>query len=99
MSIPINIPDSIECTGTELERSAIADRRSHVQLDMPHVSVFERLNIYSRTVVHLGIANVSRVIAYRLCKKVGIYKLLLPRVSPPPLEFDASRTVSEPEAF
>lgn len=56
------------------------------------------LKIYFSTALRLGVANVARVAIYRACKRVGIYRRLLPvrKAVPLGLEVDSSRPAARP---
>ncbi len=66
----------------------------------PELHSVKRLLIYLSTSWRLGVGNVARVLVYRACKRAGIYRWLLPRRKPAPLELqvDSSRNVAQPSA-
>jgi len=44
----------------------------------PEFPPVRRLLSYFTTVLHLGVSNVARVLFYRICRRAGIYRWLLP---------------------
>ena len=53
----------------------------------------QRLLISFSTALRLGVSNVARVLFYRSCKRVGIYRWLLPRHKAMPLELRADSSL------
>ena len=51
----------------------------------PEVPPVRRLLSYLSTALRLGVSNVARVLFYRICKRAGIYRWLLPRRETIPL--------------
>jgi hypothetical protein len=56
------------------------------------------LKIYFTTALRLGVFQVARVLLYRMCKRAGVYRLLLPSRKAVPLEFrsDSSHDAAPP---
>jgi hypothetical protein len=57
------------------------------------------LKIYFTTALRLGVFQVARVLLYRMCKRAGVYRLLLPSRKAVPLEFRSDSSHDAAQAF
>jgi hypothetical protein len=83
-----------DCGSGESKQSVGGPRENKDQLPIPSRSVdghsevwlFQRLLTYFSAGLRLGVFNVARVTVYRACKRLGIYRWLLPSRTVSPLE-------------
>src|SRR5882762_9093646 len=63
----------------------------------PGLHSAQRLMIYLSTARRLGVANVTRVVIYRACKRAGLYRWLLPqrKAIPLGLRIDSSHNAAQ----
>src|SRR5712672_4862074 len=75
------------CAGASLKESEATVTAG----DQPDLHPVSRLT-YVSTALRLGLGNVARVAIYRMCKRTGIYRWLLPQGKATPLEFQSDLT-------
>lgn len=86
-----NLPLS-DLPASTIDKASIEDH-STVSIQ-PGLRPIHRLRVHFSTALRLGLANVVRAVVYRICKRAGIYRWLLPNRTAVSLNFDAD---SSPE--